>query len=532
MQGMLLLSLLPLAFALSGLGGGGFDEDGDDQAAIPGTDGADALHGTAAPDLIDAGAGADAISGFGGADTVLGGDGDDDISGSSGTRDDHIDAGAGDDTVRYVGDHSTVLGGAGNDVLRNLGVTGDGLVVRGGDGDDTIAGCGTLDGGAGDDVLVYDHGGVATMTGGEGADIFGVTGGVTTLSRDDAPVITDFDPAHDRILLNGVDGADLHDGLVRSTVVTHADGSTETLLGDPDAPLMRLQGTHALTAESFPQGFLRDGAIRTGTDGDDHLDVYPFHPWAGDDPLGGTLTDRVDAGAGDDVIDAARTSGPLGRLTLDGGDGDDSIFGGSGADRIDGGDGSDQLLDGPDGRPFTGAPFHFASDDDLLRGGAGGDTIVAGNGADTLLGGDGDDVLDDGYLTLDLGPDPNRILVDDAATLDGGAGDDTLTLSGGDVAMLGEGSDEAFVQLDETLPGDAGGVVTVTDFTPGEDRLGIHVAGPPGSAPPLLRTWAADDGSGLYVGIEGRDGAVAFLRGVSAVAGGDLSASVVPPDAM
>ena len=36
---------------------------------------------------------------------------------------------------------------------------------------------------------------------------------------------------------------------------------------------------------------------------------------------------------------------------------------------------------------------------------------------------------------------------------------------------------------DETLPGDAGGVVTVTDFTPGEDRLGIHVAGPPGSAP-------------------------------------------------
>ena len=122
MQGMLLLSLLPLAFALSGFGGGGSDEDGDDQAAIPGTDGADALQGTAAPDLIDAGAGADAISGFGGADTVLGGDGDDELQGGAGN--DVLTGGRGADLF--------VLADGGEDVLADFRHDqGDRIIIDG-----------------------------------------------------------------------------------------------------------------------------------------------------------------------------------------------------------------------------------------------------------------------------------------------------------------------------------------------------------------------------------------------------------------
>ena len=209
MQGWMLLGLLPLGLALAAL----FDGDDDGDSGDPGTD--DALEGTLGADRIDAGAGNDTISNFGGDDTILGGDGDDEIYGSSGTQRDYVDAGAGDDTVRYVGDHSTVLGGAGDDQLTHLGETGDGLIVEGGTGNDTLGGNGQLNGGAGDDLLFHSYG-TTVMTGGEGADVFAAAESL----REGHAVVTDFNAAEDRIVLNGVTEADLDNGLVRMTIVT------------------------------------------------------------------------------------------------------------------------------------------------------------------------------------------------------------------------------------------------------------------------------------------------------------------------
>lgn len=116
-----------------------------------------------------------------GDDTLFGDFGDDFLDGGAG--DDHLSDGAGDDTLR---------GGAGDDTLSSL--PADGEAAR--DGQDL------LDGGAGDDVLVMSDLDVAT--GGEGADVFAFGPGVAPLEEtggDDAPVIEDFDPDEDALVV-------------------------------------------------------------------------------------------------------------------------------------------------------------------------------------------------------------------------------------------------------------------------------------------------------------------------------------------
>lgn len=519
MQGWMLLGLLPLGLALAAL----FDGDDDGDSGDPGTD--DALEGTLAADRIDAGAGNDTISNFGGDDTILGGDGDDEIHGSSGTQRDYVDAGAGDDTVRYVGDHSTVLGGAGDDQLTHLGETGDGLIVEGGTGNDTLGGNGQLNGGAGDDLLFHSYG-TTVMTGGEGADVFAAAESL----REGHAVVTDFNAAEDRIVLNGVTEADLDNGLVRMTTVTLPDGATELHLGDPSHPLMVLRNVSELTADAFPQGFAAEGTTMTGTAGDDPLQPGPI---SGGMHLGAwehLLVDAVQGGDGDDYITGEYVTGYLGRLTLDGGGGDDHITGGFGSDVIDGGTGNDRIRDSDPGFLFDGADTPLAQDDDSITGGAGNDWISTGNGADSVWGGDGDDVLIDAAVRQDRSGDDSELVADDPATLDGGAGDDTLDVNDGDVVTLGEGADQLWIRRDDALPGMSGDMVTVTDFVSGEDRVGIGIAGEAGDAAPVLRTWAAADGSGLYVGVEGRDDALAFLSGVDGIADGDISVAIIPRD--
>jgi Ca2+-binding RTX toxin-like protein len=83
---------------------------------------------------------------------------------------------------------------------------------------------------------------------------------------------------------------------------------------------------------------------------------------------------EVDAGAGDDVIDASTIRrGLRTQFVLRGGDGNDEIRGSRGADILLGGAGDDFLL-GLDGR-------------DLLIGGTGADRVVGSNGDDILIAG-------------------------------------------------------------------------------------------------------------------------------------------------
>lgn len=524
MQEWMLLGLLPLGFVLASVFDGNDGEDEGDSAVneVAGGDDDDELQGTAQVDRIEAGAGDDAISGFGGGDTVLGGDGDDDISGSSGTQRDYIDAGAGDDQVRYVGDHSTVIGGAGDDELTHLGETGAGLIVEGGTGDDTLGGTGQLDGGEGSDLLFHSYG-TTRMTGGEGADIFATA---ETL-REGHAVVTDFDIAQDRIVLNGVTEADLQDGLVRITRTTTLDGVTELVLGDPDNPLMILHDAGELTAESFPQGFEAEGTTMTGTAGDDHLQPGAIS-WGSN--LGNwqhLLVDEIEGGDGDDYITGEHISGYLGHQTLGGGAGDDQVRGGVGSDLIDGGTGNDVLRDTDEGYLFDGRDTVLAEDDDTLIGGDGHDSIFGSGGNDSLSGGAGDDQLNDGYVVQDIGSNQYALVADGAATLDGGAGDDTLTLSDGDLATLGAGADVAYVEWADDLPGTNGEAVVLTDFRSGEDVVHLMLRAPDGTPVPVLRSWLAEDGSGMNIGFEGQDQPVAFLQGTTALAQGDVTVAVL-----
>ncbi|MFN0040015.1 MAG: LamG-like jellyroll fold domain-containing protein, partial [Burkholderiales bacterium] len=79
----------------------------------------------------------------------------------------------------------------------------------------------------------------------------------------------------------------------------------------------------------------------------------------------------VQAGAGDDTVDA---SGSSGDVWLMGDAGSDKLFGGSGSDLLEGGSGDDDLR-GNDGN-------------DTLRGGSGDDALAGGAGVDLLDGGD------------------------------------------------------------------------------------------------------------------------------------------------
>ncbi|RYG34637.1 MAG: hypothetical protein EON93_07760, partial [Burkholderiales bacterium] len=145
---------------------------------------------------------------------------------------------------------------------------------------------------------------------------------------------------------------------------------------------------------------------------------------------GGTLVDdRVvtttpgEGNTGEDDEDEA------GSAVISGGSGDDKLSGGQGADTINGGSGDDTLV----GR--SGADtLNGGSGDDILKGGSDNDRLNGGSGDDMLSGGSGDDVLD------------------------GGAGDDVLSGgSGADIFRFGAGD-------------------SITDFDTG-DRIDLAAEG-------------------------------------------------------
>jgi Ca2+-binding RTX toxin-like protein len=188
--------------------------------------GDDSLSGRGGNDTLDGGAGHDLLNGDAGNDSLAGGLGDDRLFG--GASDDDLSGGAGHDLLEGGANWDTLRGGAGNDVL------------RGGDGRDSLlgeAGADLLDGGDNNDVLVGGTGNDTLLAGGydRGApggtdgdilfgdapgaawgaadtfvlDSFSVAGAVVETSVgsgvfvfDAAPLLADFQPGLDRILLN------------------------------------------------------------------------------------------------------------------------------------------------------------------------------------------------------------------------------------------------------------------------------------------------------------------------------------------
>ena len=248
-----------------------------------GDDTATDVHGGAGDDVIEAGEGDDRLFGRDGEDELRGEDGDDFLSGGAGN--DTIEGGAGNDTGG---------GGAGDDVIADV------------EGDNTY------NGGAGNDFLLGGAG-VDRLSGGAGDDV--IDGGTNPGSREDG---------FDRLL--GGDG----DDTILARGLAFADGGAgDDIITGERGTFAGGDGNDTISgAGSLFGGAGNDLVIATGQssvieggDGDDIL-------------LGSMFGERIDGGAGDDVIT--------------GGEGDDLLFGGEGADIFvfDVGFGRDQILDG------------------------------------------------------------------------------------------------------------------------------------------------------------------------------------------
>jgi Ca2+-binding RTX toxin-like protein len=326
--------------------------------------------------------------------------------------------------------------GAGTDTLSNFeNLTGsanaDSLTgssadnsIAGGSGNDTIsggAGNDTLDGGSGNDYASYsDATSGVSVNLNLGTVITSGGGGIDTLT-----------------LIENLIGSDYGDSLGGSGVanIISGGGGNDTL---------------------------------TGIGGDDSLD-------------GGDGSDSLSGGTGND--------------TLTGGAGSDTLDGGGDTDSIDGGDGIDTVTYNSAGSAvtvslgqttaqFTGTAggtdvlanienltgsayadsLTGSSADNVILGGIAGDTIDGGGGNDTIDGGTGNDTIiwrvGGGSDSVTLGIGTNTL------DLEGWAGGSVTngTISGAwSVALAG-----AIATFTRT---DAGGAVTVTDWTAGTNSV-------------------------------------------------------------
>lgn len=358
---------------------------------------------------------------------------------------DSISAFAGNDTINGFGDNDSLLGGVGNDLI--LGSEGNDTIQGGNDRD-------TLKGGANNDTLI----------GGNGNDLL-------EGNQDD-----DF--------LQGSQGNDLLRGNTGNDFLEGGEGA-DTLNGGSE--------NDALFGESGTDSLL-------GANGDDTLD-------------GGEGADTLRGGLNNDLLLGAADSdllfGGEGKDTLDGGEdndtligakGDDSLLGGTGSDRLRG-DGGKDTLEGEEGNDFLlggdgNDVLSGGDDNDTLNGGFGDDTLIGGAGRDRIISfGDVDRLVTDNTL-IDRGTntiaeiEEMRIigggkanLIDASAvadfrliieagggqdTLIGGAKDDNFFGGIGADSLTGGGGKDKFVYLATNHRGD-----TISDFTPGEDRLFI-----------------------------------------------------------
>jgi Ca2+-binding RTX toxin-like protein len=203
----------------------------------------------------------------------------------------------------------------------------DEIVVRAGDGDDSVVASGrsTLHGGSGSDRLALTGASLGHLDGGGGRD--------TLLGGDGVDYLTDGDTP-------GAADADVLDG----------GGEVDTLSYGDRRRGMRVD---------------LSGAGGSGEPGEDDRVSNIEATWTGSgaDVLIGT--ERADF--------------------LDGNAGDDRLVGRSGRDVLEGGSGGDGLSAGPGNDSLLGG----RGDDDLL-GGRGRDRFAGGSGRDTLLARDGE----------------------------------------------------------------------------------------------------------------------------------------------
>ena len=363
---------------------------------------------------IDGGAGNDTITGSAGNDRLLGGDGND-----------------------------TVIGGKGNDEAF-LGNGNDTFVWNPGDGSDLV------EGQAGTDTLVF-NGAII----GENIDI-SANGQRVRLFRDIGTVTMDLNSV-EHIQLAALGGAD-------TITVNDLTGTGVTQVAiDLAAPAGSGQGDGQA-----------DSVIVNATAGDDTIKVAS----SGSSVVVNGLSEQVtingaeaandslviNAGNGNDTIDASRLQAGQVNLTLNGGDGNDTIIGSAGNDLVNGGRGNDVARLGAGNDTFVWNP---GDGSDTVEGQAGNDTLVfnganiaenmtiSANGARATL------TRDIGTVTMDLNG------VEDIQ-LNTGAGVDTVTVND----LTGTAVSKVDIDLGASIRGDNGQADTVViNGTSGDDTI-------------------------------------------------------------
>lgn len=189
----------------------------------------------------------------------------------------------------------------------------------------------------------------------------------------------------------------------------------------------------------------------------------------GDDLIFAALPELAATSVGNDVIDGCNGNDTVvgfgGNDSLLGGEGNDFVFGNQGDDTLAGDGGEDSLFAGKGSDLVAaGAGNDLVLGDlesDIVLGEAGNDLAFGGQGEDVVDGGDGDDTLFGGR---------------DADSVSGGAGNDSIAGDlGADFLSGGAGNDTFSFNgygKPENTAGEIGGD-TITDFTPGEDKIAL-----------------------------------------------------------
>jgi Ca2+-binding RTX toxin-like protein len=301
-------------------------EGANDKLVINALGGDDSIKATTLPAgviklTIDAGAGNDSVFGSQGADTILGGDGNDFVFGDNG--------------------NDTAMLGAGDDVFE----------WNPGDGNDTV------EGGAGSDMLLF-FGSNAN----ENINIV-ANGGRTLFMRDVASVTMDLNDL-ERIEFRALGGADsITVGDLTGTEVTRVDLDLRGPNGGGDgaADTVTVNGTNG--ADVFGAAGDAGGVNVFGL----AAAVNLFNAEVVNDRL------VLNAGGGDDVINASSLEADGVQLTLNGGLGNDVLIGSEGDDLVLGGDGDDTALMGAGDDTFVWNP---GDDNDTIEGQDGFDTML------------------------------------------------------------------------------------------------------------------------------------------------------------
>lgn len=311
-------------------------------SGLGGNDRIDARPLAAAPMLLtlDGGAGNDTLFGAAGADVLLGGDGDD-----------------------------IVVGGFGNDVAF-LGIGNDTFAWAPGGGSDVI------EGQAGTDDL--------SVVGAAAGEAFSIAanGGRALLVRSIGNVVLDLDDV-ERIQLKALAGAD--------TIAVHDLTGTDIIRVGID-----LAGTTPTAGDGAADMVTVDGTVGT--------DTISLSSSATDVGVGGLpatvgvqhaeTIDRltIDAGDGNDVINAAAVAAGRIGLTLSGGAGGDRLVGSAGIDILIGGAGADRFAMAAAGHSMVGAnadriaDFNRAEGDRIDLSAVDANAAIAGNQAFTFIG--------------------------------------------------------------------------------------------------------------------------------------------------